>query len=102
MREPAKGGPDGLAASYCADLREGAFSVLTWVYIVIEVLSAVGLVFLILMHSGKGGGLSDMFGGSVGAAAQGSTVVERNLDRITVTVALIFAFTTLTLDLRLQ
>ena len=46
------------------------------------------------MHSGKGGGLSDMFGGSVGAAAQGSTVVERNLDRITVTVAIIFAFAT--------
>ena len=56
----------------------------TWVYIVIEVLSALGLIFLILMHSGKGGGLSDMFGGSVGAAAQGSTVVERNLDRITI------------------
>ena len=75
---------------------------LTWVYIVIEILSAVALVFLILMHSGKGGGLSDMFGGSVGAAAQGSTVVERNLDRITVTVAVVFTLTTLTLDLRLQ
>src|SRR5208283_1493846 len=74
----------------------------TWVYIVIEVLAALGLIFLILMHSGKGGGLSDMFGGSVGAAAQGSTVVERNLDRITVTVAIIFALTTVTLDLRLQ
>jgi preprotein translocase subunit SecG len=76
--------------------------VLTWVYIIIETVSALGLIFLILMHSGKGGGLSDMFGGSVGAAAAGSTVVERNLDRITVTVALVFAFTTITLDLRLQ
>lgn len=75
---------------------------LTVVYVVIEIISAFGLVFLILMHSGKGGGLSDMFGGSVGAAAQGSTVVERNLDRITVTVAVIFALTSLTLDLRLQ
>lgn len=75
---------------------------LTWFYIVIEILASVGLVFLILMHSGRGGGLSDMFGGSVGAAASGSTVVERNLDRITVTVAVIFALTTLTLDLRLQ
>lgn len=75
---------------------------LTWVYVVVEILSAVGLVFLILMHSGKGGGLSDMFGGSVGAAASGSTVVERNLDRITVTVAIVFALCTLTLDLRLQ
>ncbi|MGH9089425.1 MAG: preprotein translocase subunit SecG [Acidimicrobiales bacterium] len=75
---------------------------LTWVYIIVEILSAIGLLFLILMHSGKGGGLSDMFGGSVGAAAQGSTVVERNLDRITVTVAVVFALSTLTLDLRLQ
>ena len=75
---------------------------LTWVYIIVEVLAAVGLIFLILMHSGKGGGLSDMFGGSVGAAASGSTVVERNLDRTTVTVAVVFALTTLTLDLRLQ
>jgi preprotein translocase subunit SecG len=77
-------------------------SALTWLYVVIEVVSALALIFLILMHSGKGGGLSDMFGGSVGAAAQGSTVVERNLDRITVTVAIIFAFATITLDLRLQ
>ncbi|MGH9044225.1 MAG: preprotein translocase subunit SecG [Acidimicrobiales bacterium] len=75
---------------------------LTILYIVVEVISAFALVFLILMHSGKGGGLSDMFGGSVGAAAQGSTVVERNLDRITVTVAVVFALTSLTLDLRLQ
>ena len=77
-------------------------SVATWIYIVVDVVAALALIFLILMHSGKGGGLSDMFGGSVGAAAQGSTVVERNLDRITVTVAIIFTFATLTLDLRLQ
>lgn len=75
---------------------------LTWLYIVIEVISALGLIFLILMHSGRGGGLSDMFGGSVGSVAAGSTVVERNLDRITVTVAIVFALATLTLDLRLQ
>ncbi|MGH8995870.1 MAG: preprotein translocase subunit SecG [Acidimicrobiales bacterium] len=75
---------------------------LTTVYVVVEIISALALVFLILMHSGKGGGLSDMFGGSVGAAASGSTVVERNLDRITVTVAIIFALNSLTLDLRLQ
>ena len=77
-------------------------SVVTWIYIVVDVAAALALIFLILMHSGKGGGLSDMFGGSVGAAAQGSTVVERNLDRITVTVAIIFTFATLTLGLRLQ
>ena len=75
---------------------------MTAVYIVIEVLAALGLILLVLLHSGKGGGLSDMFGGSVGSAAQGSTVVEKNLDRITVAVALIFASATITLDLRLQ
>jgi preprotein translocase subunit SecG len=76
--------------------------VFTVAFVVIEAASAGGLILVILMHSGKGGGLSDMFGGSMGAAAQGSTVVERNLDRITIVLALIFAFATLTLDLRLQ
>jgi preprotein translocase subunit SecG len=63
---------------------------------------SAALVFLILLHSGKGGGLSDMFGGTVGQAAAGSTVVERNLDRITITVAVIFTFTTLTLAMRVR
>jgi preprotein translocase subunit SecG len=76
--------------------------VLTTVIVVAQILASLSLIFLILMHSGKGGGLSDMFGGSVGSAAAGSTVVERNLDRITITVAVIFAFTNLTLILRLQ
>ena len=75
---------------------------LTIAILVIHIISAGGLIFLILLHSGKGGGLSDMFGGSVGQAAAGSTVVERNLDRITITVAVIFAFTTVILALRLQ
>jgi preprotein translocase subunit SecG len=74
----------------------------TWAIIAIETLSAVGLVFLVLLHSGRGGGISDLMGGSMGAAATGSTVVERNLDRITIAVALVFTFGTLTLDLRLQ
>jgi preprotein translocase subunit SecG len=76
--------------------------VLTIAILVIDLLASLSLVFLILMHSGKGGGLSDMFGGSVGQAAAGSTVVEKNLDRITITVAIIFAFSTLVLTLRLQ
>ncbi|MBA3654864.1 MAG: preprotein translocase subunit SecG [Actinobacteria bacterium] len=65
-------------------------------------LVAALLVLLILLHSGRGGGLSDMFGGSMGSAAAGSTVVEKNLDRITVITGLVFAFTTLILALRLQ
>jgi preprotein translocase subunit SecG len=74
----------------------------TWTFIGIEVASAVGLIFLVLLHSGRGGGISDLMGGSMGAVAAGSTVVERNLDRITIAAALVFTFATLTLDLRLQ
>ena len=64
---------------------------------IIQALSGLGLIFLVLLHSGKGGGLSDMFGGGIGAQTAGSTVVEQNLDRITVLTALIFAFTTIAL-----
>jgi preprotein translocase subunit SecG len=76
--------------------------VLTIAILVVHIIMSGSLIFLILLHSGKGGGLSDMFGGSVGQAAAGSTVVERNLDRITITVAVVFTFTTLILALRLQ
>jgi len=55
----------------------------------------IALIVLVLVHSGRGGGLSDMFGGGLGASAAGSTVMEKNLDRITVVVALLFAFNTL-------
>jgi preprotein translocase subunit SecG len=74
--------------------------VLTDVVVGIEGLAGFALIVLILLHSGKGGGLSDMFGMSVGAAAGGSTVAERNLDRITVTCVVIFAFSTIILGLR--
>jgi len=67
--------------------------------VTVHVLVAGSLLLLVLLHSGKGGGLSDMFGGGMGAAAQGSTVVEKNLDRITVVLAVLFAFTTLALGL---
>ncbi|MAT62522.1 MAG: preprotein translocase subunit SecG [Dehalococcoidia bacterium] len=66
---------------------------------ILQVISGLGLIFLVLLHSGKGGGLSDMFGGGVGSQTAGSTVVEQNLDRITVVAALIFTFTTISLGL---
>lgn len=62
---------------------------------VLQFALGIGLIILVLIHSGRGGGLSDMFGGGLGASAAGSTVMEKNLDRITVVVALIFAFNTL-------
>lgn len=75
---------------------------LTGIVIAISVVSALGLIFLVLMHSGKGGGINDMMGGSLGNMAQGSTVAEKNLDRITIAVVVVFAFSSLALALRLQ
>ena len=71
------------------------------ILITIQVATSLILIVFILLHSGRGGGLSDMFGGASGGALAGSTVVEKNLDRLTVVAALIFTFTTLLLSLRL-
>ena len=69
----------------------------------IQVLSSSMLLFLVLLHSGKGGGMSDLLGGgSSASAAAGSTVMERNLDRLTIVVALAFTFSTITLGLILD
>jgi preprotein translocase subunit SecG len=73
------------------------------VIIVIQVLASLTLIFLILLHSGRGGGLSDMFGGGqLGGSMAGSTVVERNLDRLTVITGVVFIFSTVLLALRLD
>jgi preprotein translocase subunit SecG len=76
--------------------------VLTGLVVGVHILVSAVLILLVLLHSGRGGGLSDMFGGGMGASAAGSTVMERNLDRLTVAVAIVFAFTTVILALRLQ
>ena len=65
--------------------------VLTYVTLVVNVVSMIGLIAGILLHSGRGGGLSDMFGGG-GGAALGSTAAERNLNRITFVFALVWIF----------
>jgi preprotein translocase subunit SecG len=57
---------------------------------ILLVLSSCVLVLMILLHKGRGGGLSDMFGGGVSSGLGGSSVAEKNLDRITVGVALIW------------
>jgi len=75
--------------------------VLTAILVVVHVVVSSVLILFVLLHAGRGGGLSDMFGGVSGASLAGSTVVERNLDRMTVVAALIFAFTTILLSLRL-
>lgn len=63
------------------------------VYVIIGIIT----VSLVLLHSGRGGGLSDMFGGGIGASAAGSTSVERNLDRLTIVMGLVFTFLTVIL-----
>jgi preprotein translocase subunit SecG len=76
--------------------------VLTVVLIILQVVVALTLIVLILLHSGKGGGLSDLLGGSGSSITSGSTVVERNLDRITIVAAVIFSFNTIILAIRFQ
>jgi preprotein translocase subunit SecG len=63
---------------------------------VVLVLTSAFMILLILMHKGKGGGLSDMFGGGVSSSVGSSGVAERNLNRITVGFALVW-FTTVVL-----
>ncbi|MCG7322610.1 MULTISPECIES: preprotein translocase subunit SecG [Arsenicicoccus] len=66
---------------------------MTVVKIVLEVLLVLGglfLTLLILLHKGKGGGMSDMFGGGVSNTLGGSSVAERNLDRFTIAVAIVW------------
>ncbi|HZA76493.1 MAG TPA: preprotein translocase subunit SecG [Acidimicrobiales bacterium] len=72
---------------------------ITAVTAALNILASAVMIVLVLLHSGKGGGLSDMFGGGMGSSAMGSTVMERNLDRLTVVVALLWAFTVLALSL---
>ncbi len=70
------------------------------ILLVLDVIACSLLILFVLLHAGRGGGLSDMFGGQMGGSMAGSTVVERNLDRITVVTAIVFTFSTVLLALR--
>jgi preprotein translocase subunit SecG len=70
--------------------------------IVIDVIASCTLILFILLHAGRGGGLSDMFGGGMNTQLGGSTVVERNLDRLTVAAATVFGITSVLLALMLK
>jgi preprotein translocase subunit SecG len=71
--------------------------VLVGLLIALHLLLSGILILFVLLHRGQGGGLSDMFGGGVGGGLQGSAVVERNLDRLTVITAVLFALTNIAL-----
>ena len=69
---------------------------------VLHLLICLALIFLILLHAGRGGGMGDMFGGGMSSGnIGGSTVVERNLDRLTVALAILFAISTVALTILL-
>jgi len=66
--------------------------------IIIHIILSIAITALVLLHSGKGGGLSDVFGGGMSTTnLSGSTVVERNLDRLTVVVGVLFGVSTFAL-----
>ena len=69
---------------------------------VVLVLTSVTLVVMVLLHKGRGGGLSDMFGGGMSSSVGGSSVAEKNLDRITIGIAVIWIACILTLGLLLK
>jgi preprotein translocase subunit SecG len=71
--------------------------------IVIHIILSLAVVALVLLHSGKGGGLSDVFGGGMSTSSLGgSTIVERNLDRLTVVVGILFGISTFALTFLLN
>ena len=57
---------------------------------VILIIISLVMILLVLLHKGKGGGLSDLFGGGVSSTLSGSSVVEKNLDRITIFTAIVW------------
>ena len=76
--------------------------ILTAFAIVLQVILSVAVIALVLLHSGRGGGLSDVFGGGMSTSSlSGSTIVERNLDRLTVIVGILFGISTFVLTFAL-
>ena len=68
----------------------------------LSILCSVLLIVLVLLHKGRGGGLSDMFGGGVSSGLGGSSVAERNLDRITIGIGVVWTLCIIALGLLLK
>ncbi len=69
---------------------------------IVLAITSLLLIVLVLLHKGKGGGLSDLFGGGMSSSLGGSSVAERNLDRITVALALIWSAAIIALGLLMK
>lgn len=65
-------------------------SPLVIVFLILLVLSGIGMIVFILMHSGKGTGISDMIASSMYSTQTGMSIIEKNLDRITIVCAVVF------------
>lgn len=65
--------------------------------LITTVLSAASIIVFVLLHSGKGAGLSEMFGGMMPVTSSGTSIIEKNLDRITIVSAIIFGVSLLVL-----
>ena len=63
---------------------------MTIAFSVILIITSLLMILLVLLHKGKGGGLSDLFGGGISSSLGSSSVVERNLDRITVVTGIVW------------
>jgi preprotein translocase subunit SecG len=66
------------------------------------IITSLLMVLLVLLHKGKGGGLSDLFGGGVSSSLGGSSVVERNLDRLTIGIGILWVASIVALGLLLK
>ena len=75
---------------------------MTTVFTVLLILTSLLLIMLVLLHKGRGGGMSDMFGGGVSSGLGGSSVAERNLDRITIGTGIIWFACVVALGLLLK
>ncbi len=74
-------------------------TLVTWIAVIVNVVTMVAMIVGVLQHSGRGGGLSDMFGGGVTSTMQSSGVAERNLNRITVILGVVWLAIIVTLGL---
>ena len=75
---------------------------MTAALVIVHVIASLMLIMFVLLHAGRGGGVSEMFGGGMQSQAMGSTVMEKNLDRITIITAIVFGGTTVLLASRLS
>jgi preprotein translocase subunit SecG len=69
---------------------------------IVLVITSLLMILLVLLHKGKGGGLSDLFGGGVSSSLGGSSVVERNLDRLTIGIGIVWIASIIALGLLLK